>query len=353
MLMNKQSKNFLLGLAGLLVVSVLVMGAYFVFNRQKSNVEDIRPATHSGGDNADNLLTDESTNTGRQPKEQFRKDNTTVRILFGGDMMFDRHIRELADRNGGYDFLFENIDERLRSEDIVVANLEGPITSQPSKSVGSKMGEARNYSFTFDPSITGVLKKHNIQIVNIGNNHIMNFDKEGLAETRKYLQEAGVGYFGDPRDASHRWIVQEIKGLKVAFVNYNQFATGSQEFALEDISIARQQADVVVVYTHWGTEYVPANERQKQLAHAFIDAGADAVIGSHPHVVQEVEEYKEKRIYYSLGNFIFDQYFSAETRNGLLVEMTVDRGTKKLFFKDMPIILENDGQVSVRDERVR
>jgi poly-gamma-glutamate synthesis protein (capsule biosynthesis protein) len=290
---------------------------------------------HGGAAYADGRGVDQRKSDGSQ----------TVKILFGGDMMFDRHIRQVAEKNGGYGFLFAKIDDLLKSEDLVVANLEGPITSQLSKSVGSRMGEASNYVFTFDPGVADTLKDRNIGVVNLGNNHILNFGKDGLAETRKFLEEAGVEYFGDPSDVSHRQLVKGVGGVRVGFVNYNQFATGGEEAAFEDIQKIRNMSDILVVYTHWGQEYVPPRESVRALARRFIDDGADLVIGSHPHVVQESEEYRGKKIYYSLGNFVFDQYFSEETRRGLLVEVSVDAQEKTLSFKEIPVTLDPNGQV--------
>jgi poly-gamma-glutamate capsule biosynthesis protein CapA/YwtB (metallophosphatase superfamily) len=85
----------------------------------------------------------------------------------------------------------------------------------------------------------------------------------------------------------------------------------------------------------------------RQLAHAFVDAGSDAVIGSHPHIVQEKEEYAGKTIYYSLGNFVFDQYQRDDTKHGLLVSMTIDPSAKAILFRDIPIELHTDGSTSV------
>ena len=273
-------------------------------------------------------------------------DRSDVRILFGGDMMFDRYIRETGEKRG-YDFIFAKMHDRLMTYDSVVANLEGPITTQPSVSIGSRSGEPKNYVFTFDPSVSETLRNNNIRTVNLGNNHILNFGESGLVETRQFLDRSNVDFFGDPEDDAHRMIAEEIKGMKIAFVNYNQFVDGGDETqVLADIRSAKQTADIVVAYTHWGTEYVAPPEKVKALAHAMIDAGADAIIGSHPHIVQESETYRGKKIYYSLGNFVFDQFFQDETRMGLAVEMTIHRQDKSLSFEDRRVILSTSGQVS-------
>ena len=123
--------------------------------------------------------------------------NANATILFGGDLMFDRSIRIAMMKNGD-DHVFSCIDDMLKDVDLVVANLEGPITSYPSKSMGSTVGGEGNYTFTFPTSTAVLLARHTIRLVNLGNNHIMNFGREGLAETKQWLDSAGVGYFGDP-----------------------------------------------------------------------------------------------------------------------------------------------------------
>jgi len=267
----------------------------------------------------------------------------SAKILFLGDLMFDRYIRQTASAKGN-DFIFQKVANILSGNDLVVANLEGPVTSSDSISVNSEFGARNNYIFTFDKSLLPTLKKYNIDLVSIGNNHILNFKESGLDETRSNLKGAGIDYFGDPK-VENNFAIEKIGGWKVAFVNYDQFIPNGGARTLTQIKSAKTAlADLVIVYAHWDREYAltPA-EKTKELAHNFIDAGTDLIIGSHPHVVQSQEIYKGKKIYYSLGNFIFDQYFNPETMKGLAVEVTIDAG-KKLNFKDYALKLEKNGQ---------
>ena len=272
----------------------------------------------------------------------------SVKILFVGDLLFDRGIRYYADKNGGNDFIFKKISSALAGNDLVVANLEGPITNNKSVSAGTVVGSPDNYFFTFDPSVATTLFKENIKMVDLGNNHILNFGQTGLTATKKYLTEAGVGYFGDSSSDS-KSTSTVINGIKVAFVGYNQFSgltDGKEEQAtIDEIKKVRGTSDIVVVFSHWGVEYDSApTSAMKALAHQFIDAGADVVVGSHSHVIGQVEAYKGKRIYYSLGNFIFDQYFSEEVRNGLGVKVKIDGKTKQLDFSETHFYLDTNGQ---------
>lgn len=252
-----------------------------------------------------------------------------VTVLFAGDAMFDRTVRLSAERYGE-EYLLDCIDQTLKSADLVVLNLEGPITSTSSVSVGSVPEGAGNYTFTFPTSTATLLAKHGIDIVNLGNNHIRDFGNEGTLSTMQLLSEAGVQYFGDP--IKHTVARKDVGGVPVSFINYNEFI-GHSEAASTTLSQTRAEAAagrLPVVYTHWGIEYATSTPSSiVALAHQFVDAGAVAVIGSHPHVVEESEIYKNAPIYYSLGNFIFDQYFSYETTHGLMVAITFSNGRAK------------------------
>ncbi|HEY0908231.1 MAG TPA: CapA family protein [Candidatus Paceibacterota bacterium] len=255
------------------------------------------------------------------PHGSFFKDNRSAEILFVGDMMFDRTIRTKAEATTtGYALPFSCAKEYLSGFDSVVGNLEGPITDYPSTSAGTLPGEPGNTSFTFDPATARALYESNIRLLNLGNNHSSDKGPYGADVTQEYLLAAGVGYFGSPR--GNISTTTRIGGFDVAFVNFNQFlGLNDPSKTISAIQGARESSDFVFVYTHWGEEYVPANDFQKETARAFIDAGADMVIGSHPHVIQESEVYNGKHIFYSLGNFIFDQYWNRDVSTGLGVEV--------------------------------
>ncbi len=258
----------------------------------------------------------------RAPSSPLKSAIQSVTIIFGGDMIFDRSIRA-AMKEKGDDHVFSCIHDLLQSADMVVANLEGPITSSPSQSVGSEVGGDGNYTFTFPTSTAELLFRHNIRLVNIGNNHIMNFGRDGLAETKKWLSAAGVLYFGEPDlGESERVERVSIHGVPISFVNWSDWTSDKTDHTVAQVRKEADAGRVVVVYTHWGDEYVPPLPRVQQLAHSFIDVGAAIVIGSHPHIVQEHEAYSGKYIYYSLGNFVFDQYWDESVRRGLLLRVS-------------------------------
>jgi len=290
----------------------------------------------------------QDSETNKAMKANLAASEKKVKILFVGDMMFDRWIRQMAERRGA-DFIFRGIDDLLMSEDLVIGNLEGPITGNSSVNLASEIGSRENYVFTFPPETAKLLYDKNIRVVNIGNNHILNFKESGLVETTKYLIENKVNFFGDVGKIEKRFYIKEINGIKIAFINYNQFSKNGEGHTLDDLrSVKKFQPDFIVVYTHWGTEFTDRpGERNKELAHEFIDNGADLIIGSHPHVVQTKEEYKGKMIYYSLGNFIFDQYFNPNTQKGLAVEIKIDLDGVKSF-KEYSIEMKNDGRTVLK-----
>jgi poly-gamma-glutamate capsule biosynthesis protein CapA/YwtB (metallophosphatase superfamily) len=272
-----------------------------------------------------------------------------INILFVGDMMFDRWIRQMSQKNGS-DFIFQKIHDLLQKQDLVVGNLEGPITGEPSVSLASVFGSRENYIFTFPPDTAQNLYDQNIRLVNIGNNHILNFKESGLDGTENSLTGARVNFFGDAGGNGRRFFVQEVEGIKIAFVNYNQFASNGKQHALDDLQAVKKIApDSTVVYTHWGTEFSDTpNEKDRALAHQFIDAGADLIIGSHPHVMQTKEAYQGKTIYYSLGNFIFDQYFDLRTQRGLAVQIEIDPKDGTMSVRDYSVEMKTNGQTVLK-----
>ena len=264
-------------------------------------------------------------------------------VIFGGDAFFDRLVRARIQRQGGH-FVFSCLGDVLTKPDLAVVNLEGPVTESPSVSIHSEMETPENFIFTFPTSTARLLSEEGIDVVSLANNHILNFGFDGLTQTKKYLDEANVAYFGAPpsEDAYYRL----VRGIPLAFISFNEFeevGSGAIVDTISSIHKARARGFLPIVFAHWGEEYTTPPPRVRAAAHQFVDAGAELIIGSHPHVVQEREVYQGHVIYYSLGNFIFDQYFEDAVRHGLLVSATFT--PLGLFStKDIPLTLELDGR---------
>lgn len=264
------------------------------------------------------------------------------KILFVGDMNFDRYIRQMGNSKG-QDFIFScsGLSDFLKNSDLVVGNLEGPITDNPSISLGSEVGTSTNFIFTFPPSTAKLLERNNIKLVNLGNNHIGNFGMEGLDSTEKYLNSAGINYFGGfgGDELVYR---TEIGGNKISFVSYNEFGSEPLDNIFEKIKKEKQNGQIVFVYAHWGDEYSEVPKRVKDIANLFVKFGADLIIGSHPHIILPSQKIDNSLVYYSLGNFIFDQYWNKEVSTGLVLE--VDIKGKEIKIIEHKVHLNRDGR---------
>ncbi len=268
------------------------------------------------------------------PKTQSSASPNELTIMVGGDVTFDRGIRAVGQRNG-YDSLFDSsITSLFKKADIVAVNLEGPITSNPSKTLVN--GKTTD-SFTFTSATEGALAlaQAGVTIVSLANNHTDNFGFSGFTETQKWLSEAGIQWFGNPwNSTSSKMSTVELvdgnspiatlvhkNGFTVAFVGYHSFQLGIDRVVAEIKRVSGPDVFTIVM-PHWGEEYIStSSERMKSQARAFIAAGADAIIGAHPHVIMNQEWVGAVPIYYSVGNLLFDQYFSPEVMKGNLVEL--------------------------------
>lgn len=332
--MNKAEKFFIVICS--LMLAVAVAAGIFLSITQKNADETV---TQINAEEIDAQINSKIVNTQINTKE--------ISFLFLGDIMFDRYIRQAAEKKS-YEYILEDVKPLLWEQDLVVANLEGPVTDNQSVSKGTVPGDRRHMIFTFDPVVANLLSDHNIRLVNIGNNHILNFGDDGLEQTKKYLSDAGIDYIGDPENPEN-YLVKNIGGWKMALVSYNYAEKDGADNSLKNIKRAAEQSDKVIVYAHWGTEYSSrASQNQKDLARRFIDQGAGLVIGSHPHVIQESEEYGGKKIYYSLGNFIFDQYFDPKAMKGLAVRIIVNPESGDLEYEEYEIEMKTNGQTVLK-----
>ena len=271
---------------------------------------------------------------------------TSLSIVFAGDIMLDRNVyRAILRDNKNFAHPFLRIDELLSNFDLRVANLEGPFTA-----AAFNMKRAEAMSFTFDSGFAPELAKR-FDVVSLANNHTYNFNEKGLASTKDILKKNGTQYFGDPLNrVGLIGTIIEKNGFKIGVVGYHAFA-GPEAQNIPNVVAAikalRPKVDFLVVMPHWGVEYKPKPSLSQIAAgHAFILAGADAVIGGHPHVVETVEQYKGHPIYYSMGNFIFDQYFSPETQRGILVHVALNRvdGRVVPMYETIPYQISGESQ---------
>ncbi len=262
---------------------------------------------------------------------------TDVTFLAVGDIMLSRNVAGTMAKNGKDPlFPFRKLDSLLSSTDFNFGNLESPYSGRDDYNpTGSLVFNAPTWTI-------GGLSQYNFKILNLANNHGMDQGAEGLKYTKKYLADNYLKGIGVGNNLEEAWQgdIFSTKGVSVGFIgasfstlNDGGVATNNLVARIEDkarlkksIEAMKSKVDFVVVTMHAGTEYTRTpNQDQTDFAHAAIDDGADIVIGAHPHWIQTSENYKGKYIFYSLGNFVFDQMWSQETKEGLALKITVSK----------------------------
>jgi len=245
--------------------------------------------------------------------------NNNVHFVFFGDVMLGRYVYVLMDKFG-LDYPFKKMDwSYLAVNDGLIANLEGPVTN---KAVKTSTG----MNFGFFPKVVPVLKKYSFDMVSQANNHTFDKGDKAFEDSFEFLRKGGILPFGNPNSISDDFTLYRIvNGVKFAFIGFEEVNTKIDDTqAVEVIKKAKDKGYNVIVVPHFGIEYKhKPNKRQVELAHKFIDAGAIMVIGHHPHVVSTFENYNGHPIFYSLGNAIFDQYWSSDTQVGLSVGVSI------------------------------
>lgn len=239
------------------------------------------------------------------------QESDPVVLLFAGDIILSDYVAAFVGENTGYVF------DRWKpgsEADVFMVNLEHPITTATQK-------VEKKYNFKMSPAYGVILKDAGVTLVTSANNHIFDYGYEGIDDTMHYLDSLGIPFVGIGKNLAEarKPVILERKGKILGFLGYfgggGEFAAGKNapgyapritRYVVEDVERLRSQVDLVVVNFHWGTERASVPEDwQVRLARRTIDAGADVIIGHHPHVLQGVERYKGKIIAYSLGNFVF------------------------------------------------
>ncbi|ABB33734.1 Capsule synthesis protein, CapA [Geobacter metallireducens RCH3] len=242
-----------------------------------------------------------------------------------GDIMLAGSATPTLSRSG-YDYPFAKTAQELRRGDIAMGNLEAPLTER-----GTEYRD-KTYRFRTNPIAAAALKRAGFSVLTLANNHMMDYGNEGLQDTLATLSRHGIAHTGAGASLAEarREAVVSVRGKRIAFLAYSltfpsEFyagpnrpgtAPGYAPHVREDIRRAKAEADYVVVSFHWGAERAEfPKQYQTETARLAIDAGADAIIGHHPHVLQGIEFYRGKPILYSLGNFAFGSRSTAADRS--------------------------------------
>lgn len=262
-----------------------------------------------------------------------------ITLLFAGDIMLDRGVEFYITRYNDWKWPFLLIADTLQKADLVFGNLESVISDK-----GENLGSM--YSFRADPRAIEGLVFAGFDVLSVANNHSMDYSMDALKNSMNRLKEAGVApvgieLFSAIAENNAGLEIRKIQGTKFGFLAYTNVGSPlwqatqttpgvawadwyNLSAVLQKIRESKTYVDILAVSLHAGEEYAKEpNEFQKAFAKAAINAGADVVVGHHPHVIQPVEQYKNGWIAYSLGNFVFDQGFSKETMEGLLLEVIV------------------------------
>jgi len=274
-------------------------------------------------------------------------------MLFFGDMMLDRSVKKHIDSKG-FDYLLKELAGEnkifFKCADIIHANLEGSFANK-------RISTSKTIAFRFDPILIPKIKEYGFNLFNLANNHTLDMGKQGFIDSKNNLKKNGVEFYGQQLKIDEdNLLIKKAGNFNFAFIGVDDTINKVRTDELKKLfDKAKENAvDFVIINIHWGDEYKEnSNDRQKTLARTMIDMGADAIIGHHPHVVEEMEVYKGKPIFFSLGNFIFDQYFSTSTQQGLALGIIFSKneGGKHVSVFPLPIESKQSQVVEMTGEK--
>ena len=288
-------------------------------------------------------------------------DEDTITLLFAGDIMLGRGVEFYITQHNDWKWPFLLIADTLQKADLVLGNLESVISDK-----GQNLGSI--YSFRASPKAIEGLAFAGFDVLAVANNHSLDWGVEAFIDSMARLSQTNIATIGGgtTKDRTHAPVVKKIKGTDIGFLGYTNLGSPLWEAGeytpgiawvdegtilefQKDILKAKNEVDVLVVSLHFGEEYQKEPSFVQQLlSKAAVDAGANVVVGHHPHVVQPVEQYNRGWIAYSLGNFVFDQGFSPETTQGLLLEVILqDKKITRVFPR--PIYLNSEFQPSFQN----
>jgi poly-gamma-glutamate synthesis protein (capsule biosynthesis protein) len=361
----KSDKNFIS------LIRIDDMKPYF----KSLTVNEVSPYTKSVSDyklSSDYFLQTDSENEDKTISflkneiEIFNTSSKVTEILAVGDIMLSRDVGIKIRKSGDYSLPFRKLHGLLSAADITFGNLESPFYDKgPPLDLGM--------SFKADPKYIEGLVLSGFDVLSLANNHFGNQGREGMEYTFNHLANNGIKYCGagmNYKDA-HESVEIKKNGLNFSFVSYNlispqsykalddtpglAFISNNEESLSKmsgDIKREKEKNNIVIASFHWGVEYVPnPTDLQKKVARIAIESGADIIISQHPHVVQAIEFIEGKPVLYSLGNFVFDQMWSSETREGMMAKVFLS-GNKIVSFELFPVIIEdyNQPRLATEDE---
>lgn len=291
--------RYILIILGIIALAV-TLGFYFYISKEKKVV----PTQTSTADQS------QTSSSASETKE--------TSFVFAGDMMYDRGVYWKFKKD--LKAIFAQLDLSIfKDTNIRFANLEGPISAVPIVDDPNS-----GLVFNFPPETVNVLKYLTLNGVSLANNHTLNAGQTGFANTQKVLGAAEIKFGGSQNGFDDSNVIRYDTPIPVSTICVDYLAFNNLEKIDSAIREEKNAGKFVIIFPHWGEEYQLKHvASQANAAMSFIDAGADLIIGGHPHVVEDIGFYEGKPIIYSLGNFVFDQTFSTDTQQGLFVKGSI------------------------------
>jgi poly-gamma-glutamate capsule biosynthesis protein CapA/YwtB (metallophosphatase superfamily) len=285
------------------------------------------------------------------PAKEAADQEGIIELVAVGDVLLSRTVEERMEVFGT-EYPFEVVASLLREADLAIGNLESPFSLG-----GDPLG--KRFTFRTHPGHAGALARAGFDVLSLANNHVLDFGEESLVQTMEALRAAGLAYVGagPSYEEAHRPLVMEVKDRSIAFLAYaasrwkgsyelpteEQVAFADPAIIGQDVTRAKEQADLVVVIMHLGTEYQAyPDDEQLAVSRAALEAGASLVLGHHPHVVQGSEEYGGGFVAYSLGNFVFDIDMESTREGAILRVLLGEQGVQRV--ESIPVRIVDDVQ---------
>lgn len=332
--MKKNTRALIISLGILLVVGLGLL--WWVAAGTKENPKEEREVTseRQKPENSESpIKNEENTEEETEPVQEIEEPvQEPVELVFSGDILLSSYVLNNYETSGISGVLSEELLGEMQSADLTMVNEEFPFSTRGTQA------QDKQFTFRIDPSYVKLFQEMGIDVVTVANNHALDYGTQALSDTFQTLDEAGIAYVGagESKERAAQPYITEMGGKTFGFlaasrvipeVSWNienqqpgMLCTYDSTQLCEAIRKAKENCDYVVVYVHWGIERENTpQDYQRQLGKAYIDAGADLVIGAHPHVLQGIEYYNGKPIVYSLGNYIFNQ----EIGSTLLLKATV------------------------------
>lgn len=271
---------------------------------------------------ASNVMSEESSERISSENTYNEKQNEMVhqpQIFFVGDIMMGRDVETRMEKYG-YAYPFAGVQDIILNADISIGNFEGTVSEIHEQTPLFAM------KFSIKPEYLAYLKTVGFDVLSLSNNHSLDYGSSSLMYTRTLCESYALLCAGSPNTLnSYSTQVVSVDEKKVGIIFLHTLITEPDTQSLKRIlAELSERSDIQVAYIHWGEEYeLTHNKTQEQFAQVLIDNGVDAVIGHHPHVAQDIGFYKGKPIFYSMGNFIFDQYFSDDVQEMYGINMAI------------------------------